>query len=580
MMRQSFFAGFVFFTLLSFSPLLAQVVSQKQNKLDFVDGLGSLIRSHYAPRVWKKDHLGIKLQDNLNALKQEILSNQNENQEASFQKGLTKLFNDLNDYHVGVTFYRTESATLPLTIRGSRGRYFIVDIDKTKLAESSALNLGDEVLSLGGRKISEILEQDILPFTRKGTRLTDMAVGELFLTTRMASLGLDVPKGPVRIKVTSPEGIQRSYQFIWAYTPEKFLNYRQNQIKGIEKSGGQDLKEALRSRNSEQVRRHLDPQLSPMLESMPHKFLNENFATNPYALGNFESHLPLLGKKLSSVKSRTFNNYIYEHQGKKYGLVRIPSYMGGDLQVREFKKIIEEFENKTDALVIDQLNNPGGSVFYLYALASYLSPSGLTTPRHRMIVTNKQVHDSFVLMDYLKNVKNLAHLRILFGATFGGHPVDYNFRYFVEDYAEKIVRTFHQGETLTQPMHVMGVDDINPAAGTVYTKPILVLINELDYSGGDFFPAILQDNKRAKIMGQRTAGAGGMVESFKLGPAFGIQGFTLTTSLAHRQNSSGDPLEDLGVTPDVPYELTPADYQNQFVDYVAAINQTISAMTE
>ncbi|MCR4295307.1 MAG: S41 family peptidase, partial [Elusimicrobia bacterium] len=114
--------------------------------------------------------------------------------------------------------------------------------------------------------------------------------------------------------------------------------------------------------------------------------------------------------------------------------------------------------------------------------------------------------------------------------------------------------------------HVSGVDDIDPApkAEERYTKPILLLTNALDFSGGDFFPAILQDNQRATILGVRTAGAGGIVRSFSVNQ-FGIDRLSATTSLAERPN--GKPIENLGVTPEIPYEITARDLRTGFAEY-------------
>jgi C-terminal processing protease CtpA/Prc len=104
----------------------------------------------------------------------------------------------------------------------------------------------------------------------------------------------------------------------------------------------------------------------------------------------------------------------------------------------------------------------------------------------------------------------------------------------------------------------------------------MVLINELDFSGGDFFPAIMQDNKRAVILGTRTAGAGGYVLQYQFPNLSGIYLFSLTGSLAERDG--GDMIENLGVTPDVGYELTPDDLEFGYQGYKSKIVSTMEEM--
>jgi C-terminal processing protease CtpA/Prc len=117
---------------------------------------------------------------------------------------------------------------------------------------------------------------------------------------------------------------------------------------------------------------------------------------------------------------------------------------------------------------------------------------------------------------------------------------------------------------------------VNPDPNVNYTKPILLLVNELDFSGGDFFPAILQDNNRAKIMGLRTSGAGGYILSVEFPSSLGLKSFSFTGSLARRMNNK--PIENLGVTPDIPYDWTVNDFQNNYVDYKAAINKAVGSL--
>jgi hypothetical protein len=47
-------------------------------------------------------------------------------------------------------------------------------------------------------------------------------------------------------------------------------------------------------------------------------------------------------------------------------------------------------QTDTDALVIDQFNNPGGSLFHLYTLVSMLSPKELTVPYHEVTLDRRE----------------------------------------------------------------------------------------------------------------------------------------------------------------------------------------------
>lgn len=109
-----------------------------------------------------------------------------------------------------------------------------------------------------------------------------------------------------------------------------------------------------------------------------------------------------------------------------------------------------------------------------------------------------------------------------------------------------------------------------------YSKPILMLIDQLDFSGADFLPAILRDNERVTLFGARTAGAGGCVNTYTYPNRFGLSQYSLTTTFALR--SSGACMENLGVTPDIVYQVTPLDLQNGYHDYASAVNKALGAI--
>ncbi|WP_342734449.1 S41 family peptidase [Bradyrhizobium sp. B117] len=126
----------------------------------------------------------------------------------------------------------------------------------------------------------------------------------------------------------------------------------------------------------------------------------------------------------------------------------------------------------------------------------------------------------------------------------------------------------------TRPGFVGGIAEIAPAPNH-YTKKVVVAVNEKSFSAAEFLAAIMQDNHQAIIIGQRTGGAGGLVRSVELSPDFkkaGISDFKLTWTLAWR--SSGSPIEDLGVTPDIFYNITVDDLRSGYVGYREALLAT------
>ncbi len=268
--------------------------------------------------------------------------------------------------------------------------------------------------------------------------------------------------------------------------------------------------------------------------------------------------------------------------GKLIGYVRIPGYIVPDYDksIESFKKLMEKFEDTTDALVIDQINNPGGSVFYLYALASLLSSEPLKAPRHKMALSQSNIAEAASILPALKAAKDTEEvIKVLGGAkTLNGLPVTYEIGRFLVDFYEFILDQWSQGKRITDPYYLLGADHINPHPGTQYTKPILVVVNELDFSGGDFFSATLQDNQRVTVFGTRTAGAGGYVLQAGFPNLLGIQGVWLTGSIAERVDKN--PIENLGVKPDIEYTLTDKDLQEGFKEYKAAINKAITDLVK
>lgn len=317
-----------------------------------------------------------------------------------------------------------------------------------------------------------------------------------------------------------------------------------------------------------------------MLSPIEDKFIAEysKKKVHGHDIGARESFVPPLGRIVwRSDPTSPFFAYIFmTNEDKIVGYVRIATYKAGVDESQEFNDLMELMQNETDALVIDQINNPGGSLFFLYSLLSYLTDKPLYTPKHRISLNQKDI--SFVLkyIPLFELIENDDDAKAVIGQSFDGMPVTYQLAQFMLNYFRFIIEQWEIGNTLTEPSYVYGVDFINPSPYVNFTKPILLLVNELDFSGGDFFPAILQDNQRAVLLGTKTAGAGGMVDKVNYINLLGIEQISLTASIAARVDQN--PIENLGVTPDIKYELTADDLQNGYQGYVEAINNALDAL--
>jgi hypothetical protein len=253
---------------------------------------------------------------------------------------------------------------------------------------------------------------------------------------------------------------------------------------------------------------------------------------------------------------------------RQIGYVRIPHYTPDEKAVDVFEEIIARFERTTTAMVLDQVNNPGGSMFYMYALLSTLADRRLELPKHQIRISDDELA---VAADTVE----LAEAGVKVPAEERPSPELVAYSRCVLSEAEAGRGRSIDGEP-THPMYLGGVTEILPAKNH-YTKKIVVLINALTISAGEFLAAILQDNRRATLFGEHTAGGGGCAKRFS-DPALeraGIQSLLLRWTLAWRTN--GTLIEGVGVQPDVSYTETIDDLQWGYKGYRQALMATIDA---
>ncbi len=87
-----------------------------------------------------------------------------------------------------------------------------------------------------------------------------------------------------------------------------------------------------------------------------------------------------------------------------------------------------------------------------------------------------------------------------------------------------------------------------------HIPPVVVLTNDGTGSGGEIFAASLQENGIARVVGTRTAGCVGTGQLFSLPGGAGLQ-----VGVARLLTGKGRVLNQLGVTPDVPVDMSVQD---------------------
>jgi len=551
-----------------------------QEILDNLDCIKHTFRIKYAPKDWKLLLAGWDLNAEIAKAKGKI----EEAETVTLDDGrqiLLQFMNSCCDYHVKAKFHSTAFSYLPFRVKGSQGRYFVSWIDEMLLWDRDLeLEIGDEVLSFNDRPIDEVVSELQAAYFNRGKPSTDRALAEIALTLRIGADGLIPQQGNVSLKIQRRSKIKQGV-LEWFCGAEEISPPFAEQLNASAKQKKNDLPDLLsafhKSMKTPLYQSFVDVyERINRLRGSSQDIVDEDF----FPLGNFKSYVPLLGKVLwKAPESTTFFAYCFEHPRSKrhIGYVRIPSFDVNEGQsIKEFSKLIREFEQETDALVIDLVCNPGGDLFFAYAIASMLSTTPLDLPTHAFTITQEDVRGALMFLDMLSYIDSEDIAKDEFGNSISGYNVDMDFVNGARKHFNFIIDQWNRGHQITDQFHLFGISATKPHRSSRYSKPILILIDNLDFSCADFLPAIMQDNQRATLFGSRTGGAGGYVNGYTYPNLFGLSYFTCTASFALRPGNI--PLENLGASPDIAYEITPSDLQEGYKGYSKAVNRAIETL--
>lgn len=573
------------FFLFLFFPFICNSfeMNSLQKNEEFIQDLNSLkynLSINYAPMEWKKNFLNWDINHEFNIASQIILSGKIKNAE-NYHHLVKKVFKSLQDYHVSTEFYSRSISFFPLVIEQAENKYFITKFDLNLLyvnldwvdlhwLESNEnyirwhqqvfnddhqllLEPGTELLAINDIPIKDYIENILYEELGNNKTATSYTLATRMLFKRIGKRGHLTPEGTFTLTIKEKSNKVKTLTLPWLHFSEDILARELPSSEAVPPQTIAELKKKMEK----------DFSVSLAKDYIPKYQIDEKTS-----LRKTKGFLPDLGEKLWIFNGESsLYAYLYTNDlDQLIGYIYLPTFHYDKneemLIIKDLEKILLKFKKSADALVLDITNNSGGYLSFMYKILSMISNTPIKTYLEKEIINPSDIHDALILTDLLKieftkqknNDKKNELIELI-------------------NYFSTLINNFKEGKNISDLIYIYGKEYILPDRKIFFNKPIILLINELDFSCADFFPALLQDNKIAYLFGKNTAGAGGAVNNYFPFSKFGVKRFSLTGTISYRHN--GQPIENLGVSPDLPYEITIRDLKENYVDYINTLNKII-----
>jgi MYXO-CTERM domain-containing protein len=202
--------------------------------------------------------------------------------------------------------------------------------------------------------------------------------------------------------------------------------------------------------------------------------------------------------------------------------------------VKELDAVLKKLKSfGVKSLIIDTIDNGGGSVTLGLKLARLLSKKPLNLPQQQLKVSETWI-DQF-------ETQSLE----------APSPAE---RSLAKDVADQLKADRAAGKSISSPFPADILLPFQLATGNDALPDglkVVLMVNEMCASMCDIFASVVQDNHLATVMGTRTMGAGGNVVQHFSAPNSNLI-LAQTESLVLR--TDGTPIENRGVTPDVAFD--------------------------
>lgn len=529
-----------------------RLLTADQRAQDF-EQLFSLFKAYYGPYQYKEARFGMTIESNWQRLKADALKARTDEE---FAGAVMQFGGTLNDGHVQIVIQNTASGvasySVPIMITPVEGKALIADI-AADLAKETEFAAGDEVLTIDGKS-----PFDYLPAISKyrSTARLDLIPHYIFYALARPSYMADlIPTSPlVRLSVRTATGYVRTIDLPWTNNPYSAARA------AAPRKGVLDLSVSLADDlNSVVSHRKQMGQVDPV-------FLNAKSQAAFKFVKVYPSDAARKEFGLATEEKPPIYAALYRHAGKTILLVRQATYYPTDFKpavyMKAYMALISEYQPLADVMVLDQTHNPGGN--YCADFYNLFARDGDRQAVQQMHADRRWING--LLFDWLEedNIK----------------PDSWNAK-IMAGWADVIEKAMDAGQTTSEPLPIFSGSHFAVRQKANWSKPMLVLIDELAGSCGDMFPMAVKANGRAKLFGQPTMGLGGNVEEVGVLTHSHIK-IRLTRGLFHpytpgRAPQASEYVENNGVLPDLPYAHTVQDFRDGFVAYIKAFSDAAVA---
>ncbi len=516
----------------------AQALTQKQRLADF-DQLVGAVETLYGPYQFKQDKGILVFGDHVENFRTKVAETKTN---LEFYGAIQEFVAGFKDGHFSVSLPSKRISKLGFSTDLIGGSVLISSIDRKVLSEEKfKFEIGDEVVSVDGVSALDLVDR----YSKQigsGNPLSVKRIASWMVARRPGRWGLFVDGKSAKVEIRRGQSqVVESIELDWQTTGDLIDENEslQPQSQGVSRLGSKVVGSYMMLVN-ESLLGHRD-------------LVDDNFICS----GKTRIEAP---EGAEWILKEPISAFIFESEKGKIGFLRIPHYFPqpNPGETREaatqrwyeaYRFAVKKFEESTVGLIIDQDHNCGGSVTFVEDMMA-LFMNRPFKPMQFALRANKETY-----LDW-KSWQNEEPAETLIYQAFK----------LMVDMLEKTWKT--APGSMTELVNFRGENTVYPDRQANYTKPIVMLIDEMAGSGGDAFPSNMKGEGRAKLFGMQTSGLGGSVMEIPSLTNSRLD-VRLTRTLFFKPN--GDPVENNGAIPDREYQITRDDVMYGYKTYLSKV---------